>query len=225
MDKAAPACARCGFKTSERICMDQGGRSPENCPTINHAEVFRKAMQEFHKPENLEFARQASIQEAEGYGGKDEGYDPVRPIKPRVEETLQCAGRMNYKRLGLAFCIGLHKEARVVEKLFSQRGFEVVSALCKAGCNPKEEIGLGDHQKINVGEFETMCNPIAQAFLLNASDTQFNIVMGLCVGHDSLFLKYADAPCTVLVAKDRVLGHNPVAAIYNIDSYYSSLRL
>jgi len=68
-----------------------------------------------------------------------------------------------------------------------------------------------------------MCNPIAQAFVLNDEKSEFNIVMGLCVGHDSLFLKYSNAPCTVLAAKDRLLGHNPLAAIYTVDNYYRSL--
>ncbi|WP_297234869.1 DUF1847 domain-containing protein [uncultured Flavonifractor sp.] len=43
-----------------------------------------------------------------------------------------------------------------------------------------------------------------------------------CVGHDSLFYKYSDALVTTLVAKDRVLGHNPAAALYNAESYYKS---
>jgi uncharacterized metal-binding protein len=47
--------------------------------------------------------------------------------------------------------------------------------------------------------------------------------MGLCIGHDSLFFKYAKGPTTVLVAKDRVLGHNPVAALHLADSYYSKV--
>ena len=64
------------------------------------------------------------------------------------------------------------------------------------------------------------CNPILQAKMLNAQQTDMNIVMGLCVGHDSLFYKYADAPTTTLVVKDRVLGHNPVAALYTSQSYY-----
>jgi len=59
-----------------------------------------------------------------------------------------------------------------------------------------------------------MCNPIAQAQILNEQLTDFNIVVGLCVGHDSLFFKHSEAPVTVLVAKDRVLGHNPAAALY-----------
>jgi uncharacterized metal-binding protein len=48
-------------------------------------------------------------------------------------------------------------------------------------------------------------------------------VIGLCVGHDSLFFMHSKAPATVLVAKDRVLGHNPVAALYTTHSYYRRL--
>jgi uncharacterized metal-binding protein len=148
----------------------------------------------------------------------------VKPVKPRILETIEFAHRMKYKRLGLAFCMGLVKEAKVVEKLLREEGFEVVSTLCKVGREPKETIGVQDDQKIRIGAFESMCNPIAQAFVINSENTQFNIVVGLCVGHDSLFLKYSDAPCTVLAAKDRLLGHNPLAAIYTIDSYYRSLK-
>ena len=62
--------------------------------------------------------------------------------------------------------------------------------------------------------------PVAQAELLNSHGAEFNVVMGLCVGHDSLFFRYAKALSTVLVAKDRVLGHNPVAALHLAGSYY-----
>ena len=44
--------------------------------------------------------------------------------------------------------------------------------------------------------------------------------MGLCVGHDSLFFRHSEAPVTVLAVKDRVLGHNPLAAVYLADGYY-----
>jgi len=43
------------------------------------------------------------------------------------------------------------------------------------------------------------------------------------VGHDSLFLKYAEAYSTVLVAKDRVLANNPVGALYTSGSYYERM--
>ena len=68
--------------------------------------------------------------------------------------------------------------------------------------------------------YEPMCNPIAQALLLNEQHTQFNLALGLCVGHDALFCKYSDALVTTLAAKDRVLGHNPLAAVYCAEGYF-----
>jgi len=217
-------CARCGIKLSERLCLNDDGRAPEGCPTRDAAETIQSAMEEMCRPDVLAFARNASIQEGEGYAGREAGYDQVRPAKSRIEETIEFARRMQYRKLGLAFCVGLRKEAQVVEKLFSGAGFEVVSACCKMGCNDKELIGVTPEQKIRIGGPEPVCNPIAQAYVLNAAATEFNVMVGLCVGHDSLFLKYAEAPCTVLAAKDRLLGHNPLAAIYNIDSYYRALK-
>jgi len=223
MTKELAGCARCPIQTKDRLCQTDDGKSPSFCPTNNYQAVVDAATEELKKPDILEFARQASIQEAEGYANKEIGYEHVKPVKPRIQETVEFARRMQYKRLGLAFCLGLRPEAKIVEKLFDSAGFEVVSALCKMGRTPKEDIGVRDDQKINIGCFESMCNPIAQAFVMNEEKTEFNIVMGLCVGHDSLFLKYADAPCTVLAAKDRLLGHNPLAAVYTIDTYYRSL--
>ena len=69
-----------------------------------------------------------------------------------------------------------------------------------------------------------MCNPVMQAKILNKEKTDMNIVMGLCVGHDSLFYKYSEALVTTLVAKDRVMGHNPAAALYTSESYYGKLN-
>ena len=68
-----------------------------------------------------------------------------------------------------------------------------------------------------------MCNPILQARLLEEEGTDFNIVVGLCVGHDSLFYKYSKAPTTTLIVKDRVTGNNPAAVLYTSQSYYKKL--
>jgi uncharacterized metal-binding protein len=223
--KGLAGCARCPFERTERICQKAEGKAPSFCPTVNRAGMIEEAQAELEKPEILEFARQASIQEGEGYGDRELGFDHVRPAKPRIVEVIEFAGKMRYRKLGLAFCMGLRKEAQVVEGLLTANGFEVVSGVCKMGRVPKERIGVRDDQKIRIGGFESMCNPIAQAFLLNEAETDFNILMGLCVGHDSLFLKYAEAPCTVLAVKDRLLGNNPLAAIYTIDSYYRSLKI
>lgn len=217
-------CAKCSFKPDERICRSPDGRFPDNCPTIRQAELIEVARGEYAKTKNAEFARQASLQERDGYSNREQGYARVRPAKPRIEEILDFIGKMGYRRIGLAFCLGLRSEAMIVERFFSNHGLEMASVICKVGRVPKEELGLTDEDKISVCTFETMCNPILQAQVLNAAQTEFNILLGLCVGHDSLFLKYAEAPCTVLAVKDRVTGHNPLAAVYTLDSYYRALK-
>lgn len=75
------------------------------------------------------------------------------------------------------------------------------------------------YQKIGIAFCKGLQN---EARLLNGQDTDFNIVIGLCVGHDSLFYQNSIAPVTTLVAKDRVLAHNPCGAIYCAQGYYKS---
>jgi len=125
---------------------------------------------------------------------------------------------------GLAFCAGLAKEAAIVDEILRSHGFDTVSVVCKAGAIPKEEIGVTDDEKVFIGQHESMCNPILQAALLNDAATEFNIVLGLCVGHDSLFFRYAKASTTVLAVKDRVMGHNPLACLYTEGNYSSWVR-
>ena len=224
MEHELPGCARCHIDTQNQLCRNEEGKGPSFCPTQQKHVAIDQAMEELQKPDVFEFAKQASIQEGEAYANRELGYDQVTPLKPRIVEIIEFAHKMNYKRLGFVFCLGLRKEARVVEKLLSSNGFDVLSAICKVGRVPKEAIDIQDDQKIHIGAFESMCNPIAQAFMLNEEKTDYNVMMGLCVGHDSLFLKYAKAPCTVFAVKDRLLGHNPLAAIYTVDSYYRTLK-
>ena len=94
---------------------------------------------------------------------------------------------------------------------------------CKVGSVDKTEIGIPDELKVKKGSYEAICNPILQAHLLNEQKTDLNVIVGLCVGHDSLFIKHSDAPVTTLITKDRVLGHNPAAALYTSNFYYQRL--
>ena len=218
---AKSECAKCGIK--DRICRSPEGQGPAFCPTLYRKEVIGKANEEYVKPDLLKFAHEASVQEAECYINRDVKPYVLHPVKPRVQEVCEFAQKMGYKRLGIAFCGGLRKEALSLSQILEGQGFEVVSVICSAGGTPKEHIGIKEEEKIRIGEFESMCSPIAQALILNEEKTDFNILLGLCVGHDSLFLKYAEAYCTVLVVKDRVLAHNPCAALYTTGTYYARM--
>jgi uncharacterized metal-binding protein len=219
--KGDPTCADCSVK--EKICHVKGGKGPKFCPTKNHRKTIARAVREYEKSQVREFARMASIQEAECYINRQVQPYVLHPVKPRVQEICEFAKKMGYRRLGIAFCAGLPSEAQALTRILEAQGFEVVSVVCKVGCTPKESIGIRQEEKIRIGQFEAMCSPIAQASILNEEKTDFNILVGLCVGHDSLFIKYSDAFTTVLVAKDRVFGHNPVAALYTLGSYYARM--
>ncbi len=214
-------CAHCALRRENRICLTPSGKASKGCPTASGKKETAEANAVYKIPEVKKFARQASIQEGQCYAESDKKRYVMHPTKPRIQEIYEFAKKMNYRRLGLIFCVGLAKEAKMVSDILSNQGFDVVSVVCKVGTVPKEEIGVKEEEKIFIGQHETMCNPIAQALIVNRQKTQFNILLGLCVGHDSLFFKYAEAPTTVLAVKDRVTGHNPLAAVYTSGSYYA----
>ncbi len=215
-------CAAC--KVPNKVCRTPGGHSPVFCSTNLYGEAIAKAAAEYDKSDIREFARQASVQEAECYIDRDANPPYLYPVKPRIQELIEFSHKMGYKRLGLAFCAGLHQEAAVVSRIFETHGLEVVSVICKVGGVKKEKLDIKPSEQVMIGEYETMCNPIAQAEVLNAAGTDFNILLGLCVGHDSLFIKYSQPMVSVLAVKDRVTGHNPLAAIYTYDSYYQRFK-
>jgi uncharacterized metal-binding protein len=217
-------CAKCQAPMREKLCTNKKGKAGQGCPTAAKKSLAAKALKEYRKAAVREFARKASIQEGECYAGRDKKPYTMHPVKPRILEICEFARKMGYSRLGLAFCGGLAREAEIVSGILENQGFDVVSAMCKAGGVPKEEIGIEEKEKIFIGEFEPMCNPIYQAYILNDAKTHFNVLLGLCVGHDSLFFRNAEAPTTVLAVKDRVTGHNPLAAIYISGGYYSWLN-
>jgi len=198
-------CAVCGVNPCSE---GSSNLSLDGCPMNTAKEVLESAS-ELYKSEVKEMAHAAAIVEAKGY---------MRWT--RVEDTMEFARVMGYRRLGIACCVGLKREGAILRNILRKNGFEVFSAICKTGGVPKEELGIKDEEKVRPGGFEAMCNPLAQAMLLDSAGCQLNILVGLCVGHDALFAKASKAPVTTLVAKDRVLGHNPVAAIYNHQSYY-----
>lgn len=128
----------------------------------------------------------------------------------RLEEIIEFSKRSGFTRLGVAFCIGLAAEAAFVVSVL-EKYFKVDSVCCKMSGINKDEHGLA---KIKPEKFEIACNPIGQAQMLNRAQTDLNIQMGLCLGHDILMQKHSQAPVTVLVVKDRALANNPMGVAY-----------
>lgn len=60
----------------------------------------------------------------------------------RVEEIMTFARKMGYKKLGIAYCIGLVNEARIFARILRANGFEVYSVICKVAGIAKSSIGI-----------------------------------------------------------------------------------
>ena len=147
----------------------------------------------------------------------------IRDRYTRVEEIIEFARKIGVKKIGIATCVGLIEESRIFARILKLNGFEVYGIGCKVGSVDKTDIGIDEKYTCVTGK--VMCNPIMQAKLLNKAKVDLNVVVGLCVGHDSLFYKYAKGITTTLVTKDRVLAHNPVGALYQARAYYKKLLL
>ena len=182
--------------------------APLNCP-CRELEKIEDIKKFYEEKENMMLAHESALVEAEGYCQQT-----------RVEEIINFAKKCGYKKLGLGFCVGLVKEAKIFASILRHHGFEVSAVACKCGSIQKEFIGIRNEEQVRPGTYEPMCNPIGQAKFLASAGSELNILLGLCVGHDSLFIKHSEVPVTVFAVKDRVLGHNPLAAIYQADAYY-----
>ncbi len=198
-------CASCAGKYCDSGEIDQ---MPANCPSRD-TEYIVNAKSAYKDPADHALAHSAALVEKEGYCQKT-----------RIEETIDFAKKCGFRKLGIAFCVGFSREASILAKILRHHGFSVESVVCKNGSIDKEFLGLTEEEKLCPETFEPMCNPIGQAILLNRAKTDLNIVLGLCIGHDSLFIKHAEAPVTVLAVKDRVLAHNPLGALYLSEGYY-----
>jgi uncharacterized metal-binding protein len=138
------------------------------------------------------------------------------PVRPRIREISAFAEAIGARKIGMAFCIGLADEAARACSILEGHGLDISSVACCCGAVEKTDLGIPKQLKIHDPEkFEAACNPLLQAEILNKRDTDFNLLIGLCVGHDMLFTKASQAPVSTLIVKDRLTGHNPVITLYS----------
>ncbi|HEX3031022.1 MAG TPA: DUF1847 domain-containing protein [Bacillota bacterium] len=204
------SCSDCGVLNCYRREKD----FPGFCLTTNTPQKEIEKVNELYRNDPVVSKMSNAAAEIEGtYYGK----------LTRVEEIIQFAKRIGAKKIGIATCVGLMNETKIFTKILKAKGLESYSVICKVGSTDKTEVGVPEELKVQKGCHESLCNPVLQAKLLNKQKTDLNVIVGLCVGHDTLFIKYSKAPVTTLITKDRITGHNPAAALYTSGFYYKRL--
>lgn len=204
---------QCSYCARKRCFIGDLSQAPDFCPSLHRTEALAKANAVLKDSENRKMAQDVA-RTWKRYGQLT-----------RVEETVEYARLRGYKKLGLAFCVGLSQEAELFTNLLINEGFDVVSACCMAGALSADDVDLPEDDKIFPGGGrQPMCNPIGQAAILDGEGVELNVLLGLCVGDDTLFIKHSKAPVTVLAVKDRVLAHNPLGALYTSRHIYTRLN-
>lgn len=200
------SCSECGV----RNCYRRDQQYPAFCLTERHRDAVART-RALYASNGVDgrLARAAAEIEGEYYGRLT-----------RLEETIRFAQKLGVKKLGIASCIGLLDEASLYAKIVRTAGIETLTVICKVGAVDKSEIGIPDGLKVCPGCNESCCNPALQAQVLNEWGAQLNVLVGLCVGHDAIFTRHSAAPAVTFIVKDRVLGHNPAAALYTAKFYY-----
>lgn len=196
MDNENRSCIDCG----SAACRGKGGQFPPFCRTEHLDEALLERSLEILKGEENAFSVAAAVNERDGYG-----------TKSRIEETMHFAQLLGVKKIGIATCAGLIHEANALARVLRAQGYEVTGIACKCGTVNKTELGIPE-RCLEVGQ--NICNPVLQALVLNGEKTELNIALGLCVGHDSMFYKYSEAPVTTLSRQGPpALPRKPWAAV------------
>ena len=121
----------------------------------------------------------------------------------RLEEIREFCRKMDYKKIGIAFCRGLRKYGQFLDDELS-KDFEVYSVCCNVSGINKSDIGV---VQMDPEAVEVACNPLGEAAALTSNDVDIVIKCGFCLGHDILFSKNIKAPMTTFIVKDRKKGH------------------
>ena len=198
-----PTCYKCDC--SHHCSIGIPNKELDNCPIRSSSDIQRKAIKMY---QTNDFIKKANIVSTIV---KEQG------SMPRLQDTLEFARGMGYKKIGIASCASLQEETIITVEKLTQYGFEVSSVCCQTGGDKKTNVDTPEdvtlHFKKGYRLGYVTCNPVAQALLLNNAKTDLNLIIGLCIGHDITFTRLSEAPVTTLIAKDRLIQHNPAATL------------
>jgi len=224
------SCSHCSGvweKQGETNCWSAPGSGPAKpgyCPSERESAIIQESFSVYSGSDaDARLAKVAAVVEGLCYQPVP-GSEAVNARWSRVEDTIALIKLMGWSKVGIATCIGLLQETERLVTILKAQGLEAFSVCCKAGSIDKLKLEISEQDKVRPGTFEPACNPVAQARLLNDQQTDMNLIVGLCVGHDMLFSKHSEAPVSTLVVKDRVTGHNPAAVLYGQNFYYKRLQ-
>lgn len=134
---------------------------------------------------------------------KDVMYRTAKSVNvSRLQELINFAKISGFKKLGIANCTAVEPYAKKLIELLRAAGFEVVSLGCR-------DSGLDGHE-VHPELSGPSCDPVSQAEFLNNQKTDFNILVGLCLGHELIFQQHIKSPYTTFLVKDLATNNKTI---------------
>lgn len=127
-EKQRHSCVDCGTQN----CKFQNRTYPEFCPTTHlRDEDMQWALERYEEGRNHDIMVASAEVEYEGYCQWT-----------RVQEIMEFARKIGARRIGIANCIGLIREARIFARILQANGFEAYAVICKVAGKPKSSLGI-----------------------------------------------------------------------------------
>lgn len=204
-------CAVCTKKSCQ---LHDHANPPLNCPMLDQ-QTQDEAKKEYfdHDGGKLYISTMETAFEAKVLG------------ETRLVEAIRFAKKNGWTKIGIAHCTGYCDEAAAAAKLIKEAGLECETIICtNGGINLCDFMDVPENQQDDKEHhYAVGCNPIAQAKYLEKAGTEYNLIFGLCVGHDALFTKYSHTLTSVIMVKDRSRYHEPRSGLYEA-AYKNTLK-
>jgi len=176
-------------------CQNKTCRESESCGV----EKFESSVviADYQEPENQKILQAAASLVDNGKSG----------TLSRMQEIIAFIKAMNYKKVGLAYCFGMEKDAKLLKDIFKTNGINLRTVSCTVGGINQNQINSDSCTE------KVSCNPIGQAKELNEEIVDFTVVMGICLGHDILLQRNLKSDFTTFIVKDRVFSNAPIKSL------------
>ena len=104
--------------------------APESCPRKHHGKIVNEIVEKSRtNPEILRI--NTACEEVLKRGVDSVGYQWTR-----IRELIEYARILHYRKIGVAGCVGLIEECKLLARILTEAGFQVVLVSCMAGGAP-----------------------------------------------------------------------------------------
>ncbi len=161
------------------------GAKTSNCLEIDYAKEVRL------EPSEAELINKANSATRKVFERRTKGDFTLNWLKTFLRDFFG-----DQATIGVASCLGSIETARTVIEAIESEGMKTTLVTCKLGGLTVKNI-----DKPGVPCEHPGCNPVAQAKILNGLNVPVVVLVGLCIGHDMIFIKHCKSYVIPFITK------------------------